>query len=285
MAGQGLMGSALSAARDSGIALAAYEPPKPAQYSKKTCVRVPYAFGDQHMALRVFEQIDTPAEYSVSEEFGAFDDSVVLFCHGNGDDLGTLKPYAQWLSAKLERRVVAFDYPGYGHSTGTTSESSIYEAALLAYHYCVDHLRAQRVVLLGKSLGTGAAMFLASRKDIADTKRVKGTALVSPLASGVRTLSASRYMTRTAVAALDGQFMPNITYAKDVTAPVLVMHGLDDAVVPVQNGYDLHAALPARFRADPSWFPHCGHNDIEMKEKGRFLSELKEFIDKCLECE
>lgn len=272
-------------ARDSGIALAAYEPPKPAQYSERTCVKVPYAFGEQHMALRVFEQADAPAEYSVDEDSCAFDDSVVLFCHGNGDDLGTLKPYAQWLSAKLERRVVAFDYPGYGHSTGTTSESSIYEAALLAYHYCVDHLRAQRVVLLGKSLGTGAAMFLASRKDIADTKRVKGTALVSPLASGVRTLSASRYMTRTAVAALDGQFMPNITYAKDVTAPVLVMHGLDDAVVPVQNGYDLHAALPARFRADPSWFPHCGHNDIEMKEKGRFLSELKEFINKCLECE
>ena len=109
---------------------------------------------------------------------------------------------------------------GYGHSTGSTTESSINEAEFLAYHYCVDHLRSQRVVLLGKLLGTGAAMFLASRKDISGTAAPRGSAApyVSPLASDVRTLSAANYMTKSAVLTLDSQFMPNITYAKDVSS-------------------------------------------------------------------
>ena len=94
----------------------------------------------------MFDVKDVISDYCIEDDpdsSPAFDDSVVLFCHGNGDDLGTAKPYAQWLSAKLRRRVVAFDYPGYGHSTGTTSESTIYEGALLAYNYCVDLMRIQ----------------------------------------------------------------------------------------------------------------------------------------------
>lgn len=273
-----VMGGTLSAVRDSSIALAAYEPPNPAQYPEKSCVKVPYAFGKQYLAIRVFDVVDATPDYLVETAHPS--QTVVLFCHGNGDDLGTVKPYAQWLSAKLGHRVVSFDYPGYGHSSGTTTESSIYQSALLAYHYCVEHLRAQRILLYGKSLGTGAAMFLASRKDIAETKRIAGTILVSPLASGVRTLSASSYMTRGTIEALDNQFMPNVEYAKKVSAPVLVMHGLDDKIIPVSNGYDVHAALPEAYRAEPAWFPHCGHNDIEQKEMGRFRGEIQTFSER-----
>lgn len=281
-----VMGGALSIARDSSIALCAYAPPRPAQYKIEKCIRIPYAFGTQHMALRVVDVKPSDEDEDATDRpTDMFRDSVVLFCHGNGDDLGTVRGYMQWLCKTLKCRIVSFDYPGYGHSSGTTSEDSIYASVLLAYNYCCESIRARRIILLGKSLGSGAAMFLASRRDIQQGRRICGTVLVSPMASGVRTLSAAKYMNRALLHGLDAQFMPNIKYAKKVSASVLVMHGLDDTVVPVENGYAIHAALPEAYRASPTWFPQCGHNDIETNQEAKFIAHLRRHVYDCLEKE
>src|SRR5688500_14887569 len=62
------------------------------------------------------------------------------YFHGNAEDLGDLEPF---LLALRDRgyAVFAFDYPGYGHSTGKPSEKTLYATARAARTYLRDVLK------------------------------------------------------------------------------------------------------------------------------------------------
>ena len=111
----------------------------------------------------------------------------ILVSHTNAEDLGHV--YAMWgpLSEKLRVNVFAFEYSGYGHATGLPTERNLYSDARAAIARLVEHgLKPEHeVVLYGKSIGSCAACYIASRH------RVRGVILVSPLASGARVISRS----------------------------------------------------------------------------------------------
>jgi len=48
-----------------------------------------------------------------------------------------LRPRAKEMAGRIEDGVLGFDYPGYGHSTGTPSEQSCYAAAQAALDWIV----------------------------------------------------------------------------------------------------------------------------------------------------
>ena len=249
--------------------------PVPAQYAVTPGVfyrRVPYADGERFLALKVVAP--TGAAADVAAQGGG---CVALVAHGNGDDLGTAAAWLQEVSDRLGVVVVGWDYPGYGWTSGEASEAGVYETALLAYRYCQRELRASDVLLLGKSLGTGAVMYLAQHEEVLADELVRGTMLLSPLASGVRTLSASRLMPRHLVEALDCRFMPVLQYARRVQAPVTIVHGLDDTVVPVSNAYAVQAQVPTAFRTLMLELPFCGHNDMETREGEQLWRHLRDF--------
>ncbi|HRE31693.1 MAG TPA: alpha/beta hydrolase, partial [Candidatus Berkiella sp.] len=56
----------------------------------------------------------------------------ILFSHGNAEDLATLYPFLKLLT-EHGYAVFAYDYPGYGQSTGKPSEASTYQAINAAY--------------------------------------------------------------------------------------------------------------------------------------------------------
>ena len=252
----------------------AFCPPSPPQYDVKTGAfykRVPYAAGQKFMALKVFAPVGSATQLAHGST------TVALVAHGNGDDLGTAALWLQEVSDRLGIIVVGWDYPGYGQSTGETSEAGVYETALLAYQHCKGDLRATDVLLIGKSLGTGAVMYLAQHEDVLADKLVRGTVLLSPLASGVRTLSASRFMPRHLVEALDEKFMPVLKYAQRMQAPVTIVHGLDDKIIPVSNAYTLQRSVPTAFRTPMLELAFCGHNDMEAKEGTRLWGHVRAF--------
>jgi pimeloyl-ACP methyl ester carboxylesterase len=88
----------------------------------------------------------------------------VLFCHGNAGSIGThLKPI-QAISKELDASVLIFDYPGFGMSEGSPSETGCYAAALAAYDWLAHQESPERIIILGQSLGGGVATELASRR-------------------------------------------------------------------------------------------------------------------------
>ena len=125
----------------------------------------------------------------------------LLFSHGNAEDLGETLPFLSRCAEFLQLPVIGFEYPGYGlarfgrgsgGSTGEPSEQGCFEAAEAALAYVHDRYPEWRVVLFGRSLGSGPACYLAEQRQQLDSRvsgscNLAGLILLSPLDSAIAT--------------------------------------------------------------------------------------------------
>jgi fermentation-respiration switch protein FrsA (DUF1100 family) len=188
----------------------------------------------------------------------------LLYLHGNYEDLGSIGEYVPgFLDAGYA--VFAFDYRNYGHSGGSSSESSTHADTRLAYDYLRNTLKvpADRIIIFGYSLGGGPAVELALSQPAA------GLVLQGPFAS------AYRVMTRVPV--LPGDKFVNVRKMPSLRLPVMVIHGTADETVPFWHGqavYDAIASRKAKLFIDGG--PHGGLADFVGP---RYWEELKKFTD------
>ncbi|MCP9491279.1 MAG: lysophospholipase [Solirubrobacteraceae bacterium MAG38_C4-C5] len=176
----------------------------------------------------------------------------VLLCHGNGGNVGDRVPFAALLTA-AGFDVMLFDYRGYGRSSGRPSEQGTYldARAALAWLLAQPGVQASRVLLLGESLGGAVAVELALAHPPA------GLVLLSTFTS-VRAMARLHYpfIPR----ALVPDAYPSLRRIGDLRAPLLLLHGEGDDVVPVSHARDLFEAAPQPKRIRT--FPGVGHADI-----------------------
>jgi len=176
---------------------------------------------------------------------------VVLYLHGNGASL-------RW---RLDRfraltvdgtGLVALSYRGYGGSSGSPTEEGLIRDAEAAYAFTTARYAPARIVLWGESLGSGVAVALAAEKPVG---RV---VLQSPFTSAAD-VGAQRYWFAPVRLLMKDQFRSDLRIGK-VTAPVLVLHGDRDTVVPFAFGERLYEMItaPKKFVR----FPGAGHNDL-----------------------
>jgi fermentation-respiration switch protein FrsA (DUF1100 family) len=186
----------------------------------------------------------------------------LLFSHGNAEDLGDDRPLLQQLRT-AGFSVFAYDYHGYGTSGGTPSEKTVYSDVEAAYAYLTGTLRVppERIISFGRSVGTGAAIELASRRPI-------GGLIVQ---SGFTT--AFRVLTHVTLVPFDK--FRNIDKISRVRCPVLVMHGRADGVIPLGHGLKLFER--ANTPKMSLWIEGAGHNDFELVAGERYFQAINEF--------
>ena len=172
----------------------------------------------------------------------------VLFAHGNAEDLGHGTGHAERY-AQLGVSVLAFEYPGYGLSSGKPTEPGTYAAADAAYRYLREQvgLESGAIIAHGRSLGGGVMVDLASRLPVG------GLIIESSF------VSVYRVVTRAPLLPVD-QFK-SLAKLSDVAAPALVIHGQRDEVIAPWHGRRLFQALPESRRSS-LWFERAGHNDL-----------------------
>ncbi|KAL3929952.1 MAG: hypothetical protein SGPRY_001738, partial [Prymnesium sp.] len=80
----------------------------------------------------------------------------LLVSHGNAEDLGDCVRVWYRLAQLLKANLLCYEYPGYGHATGTPSEEELYSSARAALRLLVEKLQVPHsaVVLVGKSIGS-----------------------------------------------------------------------------------------------------------------------------------
>ena len=173
---------------------------------------------------------------------------VVIFAHGNGeladDWIDEFEPMRDWGWA-----VLLLEYPGYGGSPGTPSESSIRDAALAVFDWAAADPRvdATRMVALRPLHRWRAA---ASRLPRPGRSRPSSSSPRSPAPVRWRRDMASP-------AGWCATLFDNLEALGGYRGPLLVIHGSDDRLIPISEGQALAAAVPsAEFHALP-----CGHND------------------------
>ena len=191
----------------------------------------------------------------------------LLFSHGNAEDLGDNLEFLQGLQ-KANFAVLAWDYRGYGASEGTPSEETLYSDQQAVYGYLLRELKTppERIIVLGRSLGSVAAVDLAARQPVA------GLILEGGLISGQRVLFP--------VPLFPFDRFRNLEKMGRVRCPVLVIHGTADNVIPFRHGEALFRAAHEPKRN--WWVQNAGHNDLAYQagpEYGRKLQEFAAWVD------
>ena len=187
----------------------------------------------------------------------------VLYAHGNAEDLGHAAPLLEELR-RAGFAVLAFDYRGYGASTGgpPSTEGATRDMEAV-YQHAVRTLRVapSRIVLYGRSVGSGPATELAARVPVG------GLVLESAFVSTFRVL--------TKVPLLPFDRFPNLRHLRQVRCPVLIIHGTEDEVIPVSHGRRLYevAAEPK----EALWIEGAHHNDVPIVGGARYWAALTAF--------
>jgi len=191
------------------------------------------------------------------------DHPVFLYFHGNGGSL-------RWREERFRALVadgsglVALSYRGYGGSSGRPTEAGLLKDAAAAYAFANGRYPAERIVLWGESLGSAFAIAVAAERPVACV------VLEAPFTSAVD-VGARHYWFVPVRLFMKDQFRSDLR-APEVRAPVLILHGEKDAVVPIDLGKRLYSLIqaPKRFIT----VTDAGHNDLG----ARAVAAARQFI-------
>jgi uncharacterized protein len=176
----------------------------------------------------------------------------LLLCHGNAGNVGDRVLHAALLTA-AGFDVLLFDYRGYGRSSGRPSEEGTYRDARAALRRLLKQpgVDPGRVVYLGESLGGAVAL------DLALDRPPLALVLLSAF-TGVRELGRLHYPFVPASVVPDAY--PALRRIHELDAPLLVLHGDRDEIVPLSHARALFQAAPGPKRVHV--FAGRGHNDL-----------------------
>jgi fermentation-respiration switch protein FrsA (DUF1100 family) len=182
------------------------------------------------------------------------DRATLVFYHGNS---GTIANRAHKARILLDAGfgLLLVGYRGYGGNPGSPSEAGLILDGRAALHWLIGRgIPQSRVVLYGESLGTGIAVQMAG-----EIEDLAGVILEAPFTS-LPDLAPPYLLPGLAPLLMADRF-DNRSRIDAVTAPLLVLHGDGDDLVPVAMGRELLGR--ARSREKESLFlADAGHNDI-----------------------
>jgi fermentation-respiration switch protein FrsA (DUF1100 family) len=194
----------------------------------------------------------------------------LLICHGNAGNLSNAGRPAHYAGLRaLGLNLLAFDYRGYGESSGTPSEQGLYDDAHAAYRYLrdVEAVPPERIVIFGHSLGSAVAVELAAHEPAAGLVLDGALASVVGRAQEVYPFVPVRLIARSRYASIEK--------IRRVAMPKLFLHARDDEVIPLGHGRRLFEAA-----TEPKTFVALegGHGDAFDVDSAAYFGAIGEFL-------
>ena len=210
--------------------------------------------------------VDGVLLHGISIEFPP-SDKWALFFHGNAGSLKHRVGFLKELSFELSRNVIAVDYRGFGKSEGFPSEEVLISDAEEFVHYAKKHLglRTEECYLVGRSLGGGVAMQLATKHNFEAMILINTFTSLPDIASELYPFFPTHQIMRNR--------FDSLQLANQISIPVFQTHGTRDKIIPYHNGRTLHNEFntPKAF-----WVhQHASHNTALPPD---FFRALNKFI-------
>lgn len=199
-------------------------------------------------------------------------DLVWLWFHGNAGNISHRLENLALLHHELGISIFLFDYRGYGRSEGRSSEKGTYldAEAALAYLYSRGDINKDKIIYFGRSLGAAVAVEMARRQAPA------ALILESPFPSV--SYMARRLYPFLPVWPLLRTKYDSLSKIVEVQAPLLVLHGDSDDIVPVEAGKEVFEA--AREPKEFYIIPGARHNDTYLVGGQDYFDEMHRFINR-----
>lgn len=204
--------------------------------------------------------------------------------YGNGE-FAAAAPVARrliYLARRLQCEILVMDYRGYGFTPGRPTFDNIQSDGLWAYEYMVARAGGRGVLVYGLSIGTVPAVHVAAER------RAAGLILQAPPTAAAEIVPGFGQLipiplrwfirVRPSQELIDLHPQPVETIRR-VRCPLLVIHGLDDKIVPPRFGRRMWAQAGSKSKR---WLevPGAGHNDLSLTDE-RTIRALEEFATSC----
>lgn len=188
---------------------------------------------------------------------------LLVHAHSNGCDIGDMRQTLQNISDSLKVHVMSFEFPGYGLHLGNANMRSIDDAASAVLNYISNDLKINlsQVVWYGRSIGSGPALRAVHRITQELHQKPGGVVLQCGFANFPEV--AGHLFGRLAKR-LVNRLWPNEAMLKDLQCPVLLIHGRNDTMIPINQSEKLWDAVALK---ELSHFHtcDCGHNDFNFR--------------------
>jgi fermentation-respiration switch protein FrsA (DUF1100 family) len=198
---------------------------------------------------------------------GASKAPALIYFGGNAEEVSGLA-----LDAGELRGVsfALFNYRSYGRSDGDPTESALFSDALAIYDLVAARpaVNKQRIVAMGRSLGSGVATYLASQRPLA------AVVLVTPYDS-MTAVARAKYPFVLVDLLLKHPF-DSVSRARSIDAPLLALIAGADTVIPPRHAERLAAAW--RGPVTSIVLEGAEHNDIDFH--ARYWSSMRDFLTK-----
>jgi pimeloyl-ACP methyl ester carboxylesterase len=174
-----------------------------------------------------------------------------IYLGGNAEDVTITM--SELSAAFPDRAIYALHYRGYGGSSGSPSQDALFSDALALFDHAYG--KHPEITVIGRSLGSGIAIYLASHRPVARLVLVTPFDSILGIAHGMFPFLPTRWIVR-------DKFESN-RYAASVTAPTSIIAADHDEIIPRSNT----ELLRTRFRPGQLSYvviPNTDHNSISL---------------------
>ena len=188
----------------------------------------------------------------------------LLYFGGNAE--AVVHNAVDFLTAFPLHTVYLFNYRGYGGSSGQPTEEGIYSDALSLFDKVQE--KQAKISVIGRSLGSGAATYLASKRP------VEKMVLVSPYDS-IKSVAQNKFPIYPMFLLLKDKY-DSIGRVKEIQAKTIVLMAENDEVIPKKHSLRLISEFPTE-HITVKTISDTGHNDISNKME--YYDHLKSFLN------
>jgi alpha-beta hydrolase superfamily lysophospholipase len=160
----------------------------------------------------------------------------IIFCHGNGCDIGSMQYTLSEFSRHLNVYIISFEYPSYGLCLAQSpNQQTINNHADRTFNFVHKILNwpIERIIIYGHSIGSGTACYLASNQLI-------GALILQSPYTAINNLVREKVGFLSLL--VNSRSWDNLEAMKNIKCPVLFIHGLDDTVIPSNHSQILYDA-------------------------------------------
>ncbi len=190
---------------------------------------------------------------------------LIIYYGGNAEDVsGNLQDLERFHTGSF----LFVNYRGYGNSDGKPTQDLLFEDALFIHDYIVktENINADSIILMGRSLGSGVAVYVAKHREVG------GVVLVTPFDSV--TNLAKRHFPIFPVGILLKHRFESTALASDIMTPAISIMGSNDGIVPNKHSMDLVNSWGGPIKA--VIINGATHNDVQGYEL--YWQAINEFL-------